>query len=186
MGQTLESVVRCLFVETRPRPDLFDPVGMAGDNGQRYRPIGKPFGGLWTSPDHPRGRSAWRTWCRQEGTDFTRRLRTWRLTAVDVRVYTIDDHDDLLAALDRWPHKRYRDSPRLFCDREIDYAAMAADGYDAIHLTEEGQWRTRLSFPDNLHGWDVPTIFWLRWMFTDVSPVRRPRAPAPPPGTSPN
>ena len=52
---------------------------------------------------------------------------------------------------------------------------MPAD-YDAVYLTEEGQGATRLSYPVDLYGWDVPSILWLRWMFDRVEPVRRRRA----------
>jgi hypothetical protein len=168
--EPVPGAVRCLFVGRRPRPELFEPISMALGNGVRYRTPKKPLGGLWTCPDDPRGRSAWRTWNHQARTGFTRYRRTWRLTAVEPRIYTIDTPADLRVALDRWPHQAFPDLPLLY-NREIDYAAMLADGYDAVELTEDGHWATRLTFPDSLYGWDVPTILWLRWAFSDVSPV---------------
>lgn len=42
-----------------------------------------------------------------------------------------------------------------------------AKKYDAVHLTSEGQWRTRHSTP-NLYGWDCESTLWLRWKFEKV------------------
>jgi hypothetical protein len=161
-------MISCLFVGKRPEEHVFEPITMTGD-----RLFKKPRGGLWTCQDDPRGRSHWREWNRSEGCSFTRGMPTWRLTVPEARVYTIDTYVDLCTALRRWPHHRYADSRfhSLREEVEINFEAMAAE-YDAVELTEEGQWRTRLSHPHNLYGWDVPTILWFRWMFEGVERVR--------------
>lgn len=164
-------MLNVLFVGRRPNLSLFMPISMKSEG---HRPLNKPVGGLWTCPDNERGSSAWREWNRSERCDFTRGLRTWRLTAEEPRVYTIDTLADLKRALRVWPHERYPDIPSLRGEYEIDFEGMASE-YDAVYLTEDGQWRTRLSWPENLYGWDVPTILWLRWMFTGVEIVRRQR-----------
>lgn len=35
---------------------------------------------------------------------------------------------------------------------------MKNDGIECIHLTESGQWNTRLTRPLNLYGWDCESI----------------------------
>lgn len=40
----------------------------------------------------------------------------------------------------------------------IDFKTMVQKGIDAIYLTEKGQWKTRLTFPRNLYGWDCETV----------------------------
>lgn len=163
-----------LFIGKRPDAALFEPVSMSIQDGHRSR--GKPRGGLWTCPDAGDGRSAWVDWCRNEGpSSRVKHRRLWRVVARDPRVYTIKTLADLKRAITRYPHQRYPDSQFLRDEYEIDFEAMAAD-YDAVYLTEEGQGATRLSYPVDLYGWDVPSILWLRWMFDRVEPVRRRRA----------
>lgn len=161
-----------LFVGKRPEQRLFTPPSM-----ERHpsRINGKPSGGLWTSPETGPGRSAWLDWCRDEMPHRPRYQRMWRLTATSPRIYTINTFADLKHAIQRWPHQCYPDVPpwsSLADEWEIDYVAMA-DEYDAVELTDDGQWATRLSFPENLYGWDVASILWLRWMFDSVTLVKR-------------
>lgn len=165
-----------LFVGKRPEERLFEPPSMDLFDGHRGRR--KPHGGLWTCPEMELGRSAWIDWCMAEGCQkWIRHKRLWRVVAAEPRVYVIDSFRDLKRALKRWPHRPYADTdiPSLRREREIHYVAMAEE-YDAVYLTEEGQWATRLTFPDNLYGWDVPSILWLRWVFDRVEPVRRLKA----------
>jgi hypothetical protein len=170
------NIVRCLFIGTRPRPERFNPVSMELEAYGRLRRPEKPSGGLWTCRDHPRAQSAWRLWDRRNDMGFTRYRRTWRLTAVNPRIYTIDTLADLLVALARWPHHAFPGERFLFA-REIDFAAMAAEGYDAVELTEDGRSATYIAFPDGLYSWDIPCILWLRWAFSDVEPApQRPGA----------
>ncbi len=77
------------------------------------------------------------------------------------RILTIDTAADLqnllreFAQFPAWSTRtRYPDFERL------------AQHYDALHLTEDGQERTRLSHPHSLYGWDSESTLWFRWCFT--------------------
>jgi hypothetical protein len=132
----------------------------------------KPTGGLWTSTKLPSGSSGWINWCL--GEDFAGpEFDVWELTPDPAaRVFTIDSLPDLLDL-------RARFSP--LCDHPRDCAPLrdigagvswrrVAEEYDAVRLTEEGQWRTRMSRP-SLYGWDCESTLWFRWRFTDVHHV---------------
>jgi len=127
----------------------------------------KPRGGLWTSSyiDREHG-SEWMDWC--IGEDFrSARQHSWLLEPMpDARVYEIDTLHDLKALL----RKHHYDAPWNGLtlgygleSRMLDFEAIAKR-YDAIHLTSEGQWRTKLSTP-NLYGWDCESTLWLKWKF---------------------
>jgi hypothetical protein len=83
------------------------------------------------------------------------------------RVYEINTLDDLVALLRDYGVPKYPTIPDdiLAEDKRPDFEAMARDGFDGVHLTGEGQWRTRLSFP-SLYGWDCESTLWFRWAFT--------------------
>lgn len=82
-----------------------------------------------------------------------------------LRIYTVDTQKDLkLLARDyRLPHDY------MF---QLDYERIAQD-YDAIHLTDEGQWATRLTYPMSLYGWDCECVLWFRWCFSEVNAYKR-------------
>jgi hypothetical protein len=59
-----------------------------------------------------------------------------------------------------------------------------AKEYDAVHLTVAGELATRDSTPAKLEGWEMESIYWMRWVFDNVEPldVAMPdRRPTPPP-----
>lgn len=114
----------------------------------------KPAGALWTSPWG--SEYGWAEYCRADGlTRQTDDGHGWILELVKTaRVYKIHTHKDLTALIkdiggkSLWPNGqvRYPDWPRV------------AQVYDAVWLTEKGQWATRLSYPYDLYGWDCESV----------------------------
>lgn len=157
--------VVCLFVGDRPDPARFEPISMA-----QPRPLGKPQGGLWTCREVPGQPSAWTAWCQwTENTRFLKGKPTWRLTADRPRIFTIATGLGLSVARERYPHQPFPDWPGHVLGDEIDFAAMA-EAYDAVELTASGLGELR--FHDfMLYGWDVPTVLWLRWAFSEIEPL---------------
>lgn len=131
--------------------------------------INKPKkGGMWTSSYDPHLGSQWVQWClanKFAGPVF----RCW-LLQVDqrARVLVIDDVIDLVRILylyraklpEGWPHEPSFET--------FDWQRLAAD-FDALHLTDNGATRTRLSIPYHLNAWDCESTLWFRWCFTEVT-----------------
>lgn len=132
----------------------------------------KPEGGFWTSTLKD-GSSGWVDWCRAE--QFRNPdMDNWFLLepAPNARILTIDTLADLKRLLARYnfnPFSRITDLVFRYPDFE-----RIAQRYDAMRLTEEGQWRTRMSMPDSLYGWDCESTLWFRWKFTSVRRLRDP------------
>lgn len=164
-------------------------VGSELDEG-RVRPLErgvlrmKPVGGLWTSTFDERYGSGWVQWCLAEEFGRSRGDPVFPIWTLDpnpeARVYEVDSYADLEAL-----HERYGDfapPPRSrlpifdlshFGVPWLDWHRIAED-FDAVHLTEEGQWATRLTAPLNLYGWDCESTLWLRWAFVctrDLGPM---------------
>lgn len=181
--------VDCVFFGERPEPDRFWPPTMEvtarlGDE-ERMRPVGKPNGGLWTCRLDPARADSGRDWARYcEGAEW-RRPRAgdglWRLSAPEPTLLTLSDAASLRAAVERWPSSwldRVDPGSRLTLGRaqfaEIDYVAVAADGYHGVELTPRGLVESRLAWPLLLPAWDVPSILWLAWCFDRVEPLKEP------------
>jgi hypothetical protein len=148
-----------------PMPELLTPVS----NGDGAHSIFvKPLGGLWTSTwNAEQHTSGWTEWCESEEFGAIHE-KYWHLLTPkpESRIAVIDTLDDLLAFLRQYP--RAMDARLAFMrNQHLDYERMACD-YDALHLTEEGQWRTRLTIPANLYGWDCESTLWFRWCFERV------------------
>lgn len=109
----------------------------------------KPSGGLWASPID--SQFGWKDWCDSEGykSDLSKNF-TFTL-AENARIYVVDSYHDLSKC------PTIRPSKSMIDIEYIDFEKMAMQ-YDAMYLTEEGQWRTRLSHPMNLYGWDCESI----------------------------
>lgn len=147
--------------------------------GSRYsdstRPSCKPRGGLWTSTLSGEQGSAWVQWCLSEGFDCDREDPTWpSCWGLDpdpqARIVVIDSYGDLRGLCLKYgrTHTFGEDADGgPFHDTYPDWTLLA-EHYDAVHMTEEGQWATRLSEPLNLYGWDCESTLWLRWAFTSV------------------
>ena len=131
----------------------------------------KPKWGFWTSTyDAERQSSAWVDWClAEEFGDVT--AGSWFVLTPDprARVYVIDGLVDLQHLIKNYPQPGAEAYMRFYAC--LDFERLAQE-YDAIHLTERGQWATRHSTP-NLNGWDVECTLWFRWCFTSMEQVER-------------
>ena len=78
----------------------------------------------------------------------------------------VDTLADLRGLLKGYSLNRGRAEDHFF--QPLDFERMAAD-FDAVHLTDEGQWATRLTQP-SLYGWDCESTCWLRWAFERAEP----------------
>lgn len=136
----------------------------------------KPHGtGIWTSsytPDNPEGASDWLRWCKAE--DFC--LEMWRNgyvyeVAKNLKIVEIDSLDDLMHLNDvfgvedestKMLHAKYPEYKDRRINRWPNWEKLAKH-FDAVHLTEKGQWETRMPPEgDNLYGWDCESTLWLR------------------------
>lgn len=124
----------------------------------------KPDGGLWTSTWDPEYGSGWIDWCLAEsfaGPSFN----VWLLTPDPAaRLYEVATLDDLERLVEQYPGE----TGRLGGTREYPSWTAVAEDYDGVHLTDDGQWATRMSHPVNLYGWDCECTLWFRWKFTGV------------------
>jgi len=125
----------------------------------------EPGSGLWTST-YRDGGSAWVDAAEEMG--FSPRSVNWFVLEPDpnARVLVMRTLADLrrllrdFAAPPLWPG-----SNMMWPDFE-----RISDNWDAIHLTEAGQWKTRLTIP-SLYGWDSESTLWFRWRFTSCRRV---------------
>lgn len=155
-----------------PDPSRFRPV----QNLLTFRRV-KPvrLTGFWTSPLRADGACGWieyltyEDWWPHGRTDPPAYLLE---PASDLRVLTIDSYADLEEAVAAFPSEE-PDRDDGFGDRGIDFEAAAGAGYDAVYLTDAGQWAPRLTVPLSLYGWDCESVLWLRWRFTDTRPYER-------------
>ena len=154
--------VQVFLGKREPRADRLIPVtpsqGMFGSV--------KPMGGMWTSSPSAHI-SGWAEWCRGEQfSDNAQQM--WELVpSAEVELAEIDSLDDLKAL-----HLLYGRSEELVTYRHhwLDYS-LIAERYAGIHLTDNGQWATRLTQPYNLYGWDCESTLWFRWSFGEVRHV---------------
>lgn len=166
----------------KPMEEHFRPV--------EYMPHGwaKPLAGtgFWTSTYRGRYGGDWCQWCMSEQfTDrgltiqgsafdeysrFNARANLWKLIPeADTRIYEIGRYGHLAWLVENYgrvpdPHSQLPASIRR---EHPDWTAVAQD-YDGIHLTQFGQWATRLTMPYSLYGWDCESTLWNRWCFTEV------------------
>ena len=113
----------------------------------------KPKGGLWTSPVN--SDLSWKSWCHSEEFRVCEESNSFKLKFLpEASVIIIDSYKDL----EKLPlYEPSWGSSRLGM-KYPDYEKLVEIGIDAIWLTSEGQWKTRLSHPLNLYGWDVETV----------------------------
>lgn len=138
----------------------------------------KPTGALWTSPAVP-GNARATVWSehyyglgfderRAVGKGVRERLaqlaspeKLWPVTAAaEARVVRIATFEEALAAAKRWPTG----------EGQMSFAAMRADGIDAVWVQGEAmtRWLSNLdegphsSLRRQLFGWDVESVAWLR------------------------
>ena len=123
----------------------------------------KPSGGLWTST-YTDNSSAWVDWCISE--NFTDPYANdWHIVypKQNLKIIEIDNyhHCEML-------FEKYLSSSSLMqtgLGASLDFEKIAADGFDAIHITQQGEWATRLTRPWTLYGWDCESTSWLKWSF---------------------
>jgi len=121
----------------------------------------KPQGGLWTSTANDETVSGWYEWGKNEGMIAPNAV-TWTLIPEpNALLVEIDSYGDLTALVAQYG------GSGSYGQLVIDFEAMARDGYDGMHLTDRGQWATRMSKP-NLYGWDCESTVWFRWAFSSV------------------
>lgn len=153
----------------------FLTVGINDIKEQLFQPIknieysNKPSGGLWSSPynEDSEYKSDWLRFCIQE--DFsTDKINHGVLFTLkkDSRICVINSMEDLEKIYQLYKGNGIEES--LFLQKTLNFEKLASD-YDAIYLTDEGQWETR--FPRdgmlgkgiNLYGWDVETLLVLNF-----------------------
>lgn len=146
-----------LYIGKQPKASLVVPVVNGGPRG-----IKPDSGGLWTSHyNSGRRGSKWKdfsTWRPSSG--------GWVLHPRKAKIFVINSHDDLLELLDDYgrPSSLPPELAQALGETKlIDFEALSKD-FDALHLTDEGQHKTRMTRP-NLYGWDVESTLWFRWKF---------------------
>lgn len=103
----------------------------------------KPIGGLWTSPTG--STYGWKEWCLQEDFRIDSLSSHFKLKFTkEARVLLIDSFPDL----EKLPKRKVN---------YLDFEKIS-NKFDAIWLTEKGQWETRFTRPFNLYGWDCESI----------------------------
>ena len=153
----------------------FLTVGINNIKQQLFEPIknteysNKPSGGLWSSPYNEDGeyKSDWLRFCIES--DFnTHKINHGVLFTLhkDSRICIINSMEDLEKIYELY--KGNGIEGYSFYQKTLDFEKLASD-YDAIYLTDEGQWKTRfprdsmLGKSINLYGWDVETLLVLNF-----------------------
>jgi hypothetical protein len=152
--------VQLMLAESQPESSKLKPVKNEG--------WVKPRGGLWTSTyQGPKLLSGWAQWCSSEEPGWIK--PAWLLTPKrSVRIVHVRSLIGLKNLQARYPLP----SPiHALHSKQLDFEAIAC-AYDGVHLTEAGQWATRLTFPLSLYGWDCESTLWFRWVFSEVRKER--------------
>lgn len=104
-------------------------------------------GGLWTSPVDSKW--GWKDWNDSEQyikcdkyNSFTISLKS------NAKIFVINSHEDFINA------------PLIngYNDTMVLDFELISKKYDAIWLTEEGEFKTRYNVKNNLYGWDCETV----------------------------
>jgi hypothetical protein len=122
--------------------------------------------GMWTStytPDNEEGICEWVRWMKSEMPEW---MWGWRWAYVyeiasPLRIIEIDSLDDLTALNDEFGDEDQYLKAAGLGQRYPSWERLAKE-FDAVHLTEAGQWATRMTRPDTLYGWDCESTLWLR------------------------
>jgi hypothetical protein len=148
-------------------PEGFVPVEANGNPWMKPRK-----GGLWTAQWDEQYGGGWVQWCYGEDFDVPKDL-SWEVTLLtpkpDARILVIDCLSDLKAAFERWPDP----SPNSRFGKGYPAWHLIAKEFDAVHLTERGQWDTRLTMDVDLYGWDCESTLWLSWAFHEIQVLGR-------------
>jgi len=136
--------------------DKFNPI-------KNREGFSKPKGGLWASPYYPNRKyvSAWHEWCDCEQSDWLTNDSVVLELKDDIRCFVIDSQRDLIKLF--YIVGEARSDYLCFMNsilKVLDFE-NAAKMFDAIYLTEKGQWETRMPLQRqqyNLYGWDCESI----------------------------
>jgi hypothetical protein len=149
----------------RPDPAELKPVG-----DKMHLPV-KPVGGMWTSTYTPEDEydSDWIRWCSSEG--FYGGRHKWLLEPKEnLDILVVDSLEDLQRVAEAYEKDTYKgaSSDRL-SDTVFNFKAISND-FDAMRLTEDGQWDTRMPGRDepDLYGWDSESVLNFRWNWRSV------------------
>lgn len=136
----------------------------------------KPIGGLWTSTFDVETKNGWVEFCENEMFALPE-SGVWRgyilVPMKKARIYTIDNFAHLYHLIEKYPYRPYEKEDFSSFMKEkvfIDFEKMSKD-YDAIHLTDDGQWQTRYTPGIDLYGWDFESTLWFRDCFTKIIPT---------------
>lgn len=146
-----------------------DPAELRPVDGDMHLPI-KPKGGMWTSTYTPENEhdSDWIRWCSTEG--FYGGRHKWLIEPKDnLNVLVVDGMEDLQAVMSVYRKEFYKGTKAsLIGAHPLDFELIAED-FDAMRLTKEGQWDTRLTGVDepDLYGWDSESVLNFRWNWKD-------------------
>jgi hypothetical protein len=142
----LKKMVLVHYGHRRFNLEKFDKIGNSWN---------KPTGGLWISPIDSKW--GWRDWCKAERFKRDFKSKFFCKFKKGSRVLVINSYNDLK----KLPFKPYENpifrskKVRTFLFKEIDFESL---NVDAVFLTEKGQWKTRLTQPYHLYGWDCESI----------------------------
>lgn len=134
----MQDMILIHYGATEYKPELFVPI--------KNEPWVKPVGGLWTSPVN--SEYGWKDWCEAEEFADCKEEDSFCVKLKEgARVLIIDS----LASTDSLPKITRKWGVYL------DFETLTRS-CDAIWLTTEGQWATRLTRPFNLYGWDCESV----------------------------
>lgn len=150
--------------------DSPDPAEVESVDGEMHL-TNKPTGGMWTStytPDQEHD-CDWIQWC--SGAGFYSGDHKWLLEPKeDLDVLVIDSLKDLKTVASVYTKDTYKGSPASKIPKTVfDFETMAED-FDAIRLTKEGQYETRLTGSEDpdFYGWDSESVLNFRWNWSDA------------------
>lgn len=150
---------------TQPDPAELKPVG-----DKMHLPV-KPVGGMWTSTYTPSAEydSDWIRWCSSEG--FYGGRHKWLLKPKDdIDVLVVNSLEDLQSVAKVYEKDTYKGAPSdRLSDTVFDFEDISRD-FDAMRLTEDGQWDTRMPGRDepSLYGWDSESVLNFRWNWKSI------------------
>ena len=148
-----------VFIGKEPKEELFSPI-------KNDLSFVKPHGGLWTSPfDEENKTCGWVDWCLSEQLEWLDK-DWWLITPDDdLNIYIIDSVEDVKELVD----KNNLENSYISWLACIDFEGLRdQEKIDVVHLTEEGQWKTRLVQKYSLYGWDCECWLWLNWKIKSV------------------
>jgi hypothetical protein len=144
----------------KPDPAEFIPV-----TDKMHLPV-KPVGGMWTSTYTPNEEfdSDWIRWCSTEG--FYAGRHKWLMKPKNnLEVLVVDNKEDLKSIAEAYEKDTYKGTDTsLLSEIVLDFKKIAED-FDAMRLTKNGQWETRLTDrgEPSLYGWDSESVLHFRW-----------------------